>query len=174
MGFTRSILFAVAAAAGLPVAAWLLSPLLGASAALATYTGATAIVYLAAMAPSRRAGVAAAALAALLIAGLLVLPLRLSTLAAGAAVVIAVCRSGLLYRSRPLRAILLESTLVVGGLALAGFLAGKDLASGALAMWGFYLVQSLFPLAAGVEPRSPQAEVDPFDRARGQLRALLD
>jgi hypothetical protein len=174
MGFAHSILFAVAAAAGLPVAVFALGSIVGTTAAVAAYAAITAVAYVVAIAPTRRAGLAAASLAAVLIGGLLLMPLRLATFVAGAAVVLAVCRSALLYRSRPLRAVLLESSLVVGGLGLAGFLAGHDLPSLALGMWGFYLVQSLFCLAGGVSSRPSHPEVDPFDRARSQLLALLD
>ena len=58
---------------------------------------------------------------------------------------------------------------------LARFLAAGGAASLALGLWGYLLVQSLFFLAGGVTVRlGSDARVDPFERARADLLALLD
>jgi hypothetical protein len=91
--------------------------------------------------------------------------------AVASAGLIACGRSGILYRSRPLRALVLESLLAAGGLVFAGQLAGASLA---LAAWGYFLVQSLFFLVGGIEARPDPGPADPFERARAELLALLD
>lgn len=173
--FLRSLLFAALAAAALWVGAPLLAPLCGARGAARFLLLAGVGAHVAIAAPSRGRGLLAAGSAALLGVALLALPLGIGATAVGGAAWLGVCRSGLLYRSRPARALLLELALLGSGLALAAFLADHSLASLALACWGFWLVQSAFFLVGGVAPRpedSPQE--DPFDRARSRILALLD
>ncbi len=172
--FGRSLLFAAIAAAGLLALAVALGPLHLPS-VLACYVAAVAAAYVVAIAPHRASGLAAGALAALLGVVLLLLPLDIGQTAFGAALVVAVCRSAILYRARPLRALLLELALLAGGLGLARSLADGSPASLALGLWGYLLVQSLFFLAGGVTVRSGcDGRVDPFERARAGLLALLD
>ena len=172
--FGGSILFAAAAGAGSLVATTILGPILGVSSVVSGYAVATATLFAIGIAPGRAGAVAAGALASVLGALLLLLPIGVHATVAGAAAIVAVCRSGLLYRSRPLRAILLEAALLVAGLGLAQLAMGRGVASLALATWGYFLVQSLFFLVGGVASRpSPDADVDPFDRARSRLQELL-
>jgi hypothetical protein len=172
--FGRSLLFAALAAAGLLALEVLLVPLYF-PAVLACYMAAVAAAYVAAIAPHRASGLAAGALAALLGVVLLLLPLDIWQTALAAALVVAVCRSAILYRAQPLRALLLELALLAGGLGLARFLAAGGPGSLALGLWGYLLVQSLFFLAGGVTVRfGSDARVDPFERARAGLLALLD
>ena len=172
--FGRSLLFAALAAAGLLALEVLLVPL-HFPAVLACYVAAVAAAYVVAIAPDRASGLAAGALAALLGVALLLLPLDTGQMALGAALVVTVCRSAILYRARPLRSLLLELALLAGGLGLARFLAAGGAASPALGLWGYLLVQSLFFLAGGVTVRfGSDGRIDPFERARAGLLALLD
>jgi len=173
--FVRSLVFAAAAAAGLWVAAVLLLPVLHPSQLLALYLVAAAAAYVVGIAPGRSAGLAAGGIAAALGGGLLLLPLGVAGTALGAALVVAVCRSAILYRARRFRALLLELVLLVGGLGLAHALAGAGVGSAAFGLWGYFLVQSAFFLVGGVVPRDDRdGALDRFDRARAQLIALLD
>jgi hypothetical protein len=172
-GFGRSLVFAAAAAAALLLLLPLLAGVFGASGALRLFVVGVVPVYLAGLGPSWRRGVAAALMASAFGAPLLLLPLGVPATAAGAAVILAFCRSGLLYRQAPLRAFVAEAVLLAGGLALADFLAVGGIASCALAAWGYLLVQSVFFLIGGVSARREPGPTDPFDRARAELLALL-
>ena len=172
-GFGGALVFAAVAAAALLVSFPLLAPVAGAVAALRLFTVGIAVVYLTGLAPSWRRGFGAAVVATVLGAILLILPFGVPCTVAGAAGIVAVCRSGVLYRQRTLRALVAEAGLLAGGLALASFLAGGGLVSWALAAWGYFLVQSVFFLIGGVEARRERGPVDPFDRARAELLALL-
>jgi hypothetical protein len=171
--FARSLLFAAVAAVGLWVAAAVLLPVLHPARLLTLYVAAAAAAYIVGIAPGRSAGLAAGGIAAALGCGLLLLPLGVAGTALAAALVIAVCRSAILYRARRLRALLLEGVLLVGGLGLAHAFAGSG--SAALGLWGYFLVQSAFFLVGGVAARGERdGGLDPFDRACAQLAALLD
>lgn len=172
--FGRALGFAVAAAATLLVAEPLMAPVFGARALLRGFAVGVAAVYVMGLGPRWRRGLASAAVAAGLGAVLLVLPLSVSSTVAGMAGVVALCRSGIVYRQRPLRALAAEALLLAGGLALASFLAGGGPVSWALATWGYFLVQSAFFLIGGVRVRREAPSEDPFERARAELLALLE
>ena len=101
--FARSIAFAAVGAAGLALAAAACVPPLHLRTLLATYAVVAAAVYVAGIAPTRTRGLAAGALASVLGVGVLALPLSLSGTLIGAGLVVSLCRSGFVYRSRPLR-----------------------------------------------------------------------
>jgi hypothetical protein len=170
--FARGALFAaVAAAAWLPWAL-VMSPIVGAWNAHALFLVGITVAYVAAMASgTNRFGAAiAVTLAGVLGAWLLRTP---GDLVVALAVTIAVVRSGVLYPAPHARAVLRETALVFGGLALARFLAGSTLLSIGLALWGFFLVQSLFFLFA-VAPGGVGVQSDPFEEAHRRALALLD
>jgi hypothetical protein len=57
----------------------------------------------------------------------------------------------------------------------ARFLAAATPFATALAVWGFFLVQSVFFLVGGVQPRrEPGPQPDPFEDAHARALALLD
>ncbi|HEY5658738.1 MAG TPA: hypothetical protein VIY27_13195 [Myxococcota bacterium] len=173
--FGRSLLFAALAASGLFALEVLLVPPLRLATLVGGYAVGVAAAYVAAIAPRRAPALGAGSLALLLGAVLLMLPLSAAQTAVGAALVVSVCRSALLYRARPLRSLLLELALLAGGLGLARTLGAGGTASPAFGLWGYLLVQSLFFLAGGVTARSGgEAPADPFERARARLLALLD
>jgi hypothetical protein len=173
--FARSLVFALGAAAALLVGAPLLAPAFGERAAVRFLLVAAIVAHAAMFGPSRSRGARAAAIAAGLGALLLTLPLGVRATAVAAAAILAVARSGILFRARPVRAAMLEGLLLGGGLAVAAFLAGPWLARLALATWGFWLVQSAFFAVGGIAPRPEESSNnDPFERARAQVLALLD
>ena len=78
-------------------------------------------------------------------------------------------------RAEPARALVIEGGLLATGLALAHLLAGSGFLSLALAVWGFFLVQSLYFLMGGVGRRAEREEaIDPFERAHQQAVRLMD
>jgi hypothetical protein len=81
----------------------------------------------------------------------------------------------MLYRTRFARALLLEGVLLCAGLGVAGHLLSGSTFSAVLAVWAFYLVQSVFFLVAGVEARREDSgDADPFEAARARALELLD
>jgi hypothetical protein len=174
-GFGRTLVFAALAALALPAAWLLLAPLLGARLALGVPLLVALALYVVGLAPDRRAAASAGVLAALLGAAVLALATTRGELALGAAAVLAVARSGLLFRAPPLRAIALECVLAGGGLVLAALLAGPGPLGAALGLWTFGLVQAAYFLVGGPRRRpAGAAGRDPFDAAHARLRRLLE
>ena len=172
-GFGRSLAFGALAGAGLLVAHPITAPIFGPALALRLYLVGAAVLYAAGLSARPRTALAAGALGTGLAIPLLALPLDLAATATGAAVIVGLIRSGMLYRARPLRACAAELVLQSAGLGLAGFLFEGGLVSVALAVWGYLLVQSVFFLIGGMAPRRAESASDPFDRARAELLALL-
>lgn len=173
--FTGTLVFGALAAALLP-AVWLVAgPILGVQPALSLYVVFASALYAAGLAPTRRRALAVG-LCAALGGGLVLLAARsLAEVAIGAALVVAVSRSAFLFRARPMRALVLELALSLGGLLVARFLASPGLIGTSLAVWGYFLVQSGFFLVAGVAERErASGEEDPFDRAHSRLLSLLE
>ena len=172
--FARSVGFAVLAAAGLLPWLLMVRPIVGTWNAQVLYLVGVTVCYIASLKPLS-ASVLRVAVTAALAAGTAALAARTtSELAISLAAIVGIARSGFLYRAAPARAALLEAMLLVGGLLFARFLSGPDAASVALALWGFLLVQSLFFLAAGVQPRGAAHRIDPFEEAHRRALALLD
>ena len=173
--FFRSLAFGLVAALGSIPWAMALGPFLGHSWALAGYCLIAAPLYVVAVAPGWPRGVAAGAAAGFVALAVGVLAGRPSEAILGAALLVAVARSGFLYRGKPARVVLVEAGLVFGGLLVARALAGPTLLSAGLAIWVFFLVQSLFFLAGGVRERPPdEPRIDPFERARKRALALME
>lgn len=174
--FGNSLAYAAVAALASVVWVLLTAPWLGASDSRVFFALATLALYPVVIAPDRRRAV----LALLAGGGLAVaaLGVGLATGSASAAVVsggvaMALVRSGWLYRRRPLRAAVLEGALLLGGGFVAHLLGGGLLGNG-LAIWGFFLVQSLYFLAGDTAERPAANTGDPFDSARSRLEELLD
>ena len=171
--FGRTLAFGAVAALGLP-AAWVLAgPLLGKSFVVTSYLAGAAVVYAAGLAPPWRRSLPVALLFALLATPLLFAADTLFEVGLLLALLVALSRYALLRRWRPVRGIAIEACLTLGGLALAGLLAGPGPAGIALGIWGYFLVQSLFFLIGPARPHEHRAEPDPFDEARKRLVALL-
>jgi hypothetical protein len=94
--------------------------------------------------------------------------------ALGAAIALGLARSGLLYRSRGARGIAIEALLLGGGLVLARFLMATGVLGPALALWGFFLVQSAFFAIGGPQMREAAVVGDRFESARRRALALLE
>ncbi|MEN8182701.1 MAG: hypothetical protein ABFS46_09215 [Myxococcota bacterium] len=170
--FGRTLGFGALAAGGLLAASFLPLPT---GAALSAWLVASAVAYGVGLAPS-----AAGAARTVLPIGALGLAVWLAAehvgqAALGAALVVGIGRSLLVYRARPLRGLAVEAVLLGGGLWLARALLDGGLGSAALAVWGFFLVQSLFFWIPGVAEREDSgATADPFERAARRLRRLLE
>lgn len=173
--FARSALFAAVAAAAWPPWVFVVAPLLGVWNARALYLVGVTAVYLAGLSPQARRP-SPVALVTVLVAGVVALIARTTAeLAIGLAAILGIARSAFFYRAAPARAAATEVTLLVGGLVFARFLAGVSLLATALALWGFFLVQSLFFLVAGVRARAVSAShPDPFEEAQRRALALLE
>ena len=173
--FARSLLFAGVAAAGYAPFSLAVAPWLGAGAALAAYAVLAVAVYTAGLGSTLRHGVGAALWAGLLGAGVLAATSSPREGVVAAALILSFCRSGVLYRAPFARALVLEGVLLVGGLGLAGHLMGPSTLSAILAVWGFFLVQSVFFLVAGERGERSRAEAfDPFERARSRALSILE
>lgn len=173
--FARSALFAAVAAV-----AWLswvlvVAPVLGVLNARAVYLVAITALYVAGLSPQGRRPIRAA-LATFLVATVVALIARTTAeLAIGLAAILGIARSGFFYRAAPARAAATELILLVGGLVFARFLAAVSLPATALALWGFFLVQSVFFLGAGVRARTLNGpHPDPFEEAQRRALALLE
>lgn len=173
--FGRSAVFAAVAALGWIPWIVLLGPFVGAAAARALYLVAVAALYAGALATSstRRASVTlAVATAGVLLAWI---ARGLPELCVGLAIALAVARSALRSRTAPARAVVVESLLLVGGLAFARFLAGGSAHAMTLALWGFLLVQGCFFLVGGARARPGDGSpLDPFDDACARAAEVLE
>ena len=172
--FARSLAFGAVAALAIVPFLLTFGPALGSAGALALSSVLSTSGYLAVVAPGHARGLRVGFLA-LVMGMVLFWSASPSTTVLGSAAILAVMRSGFLYRSRPGRALLVEASLLFAGLALAKALAGSSVSSVALAVWGFFLVESLFFLVGGTAAR-PEEEFaeDPFDRARREAVRLME
>ena len=173
-GFGRSILFAVLVAVASLVWCVIARPVLGPAATISTVLIAAVATYLTGLVPETRRRVATFVVAA--VAGSVAAAVSRSgtELVIALAVILAVGRSGVLFRASGARAIVIEAALVVGGLLFARFLAGPLPNGLALSLWGFFLVQSLYFLIGGVRIRGRfAARRDPFEEALARANGLL-
>jgi hypothetical protein len=173
--FGGSLVFGAVAAAGYAPFALLCGPHPGGAATLALYAVLAAAAYAFALAPDRRRGLAGAALTAALGAGLLALGSAPSQAFAAAGLALAISRSALLYRSRFARALFAEGALLVAAVGVTRLLVQDTLVAGILAVWGFFLVQSVFFVIGGMRERSPApAGADAFEVARTRAVSILE
>ncbi len=172
-GFGKTLLVGAAAAVSLPFFVPLMAALVGDGLALSLHWVLVVVGYLMLLASGarRRLGVALAGGIAIVVA--LALASSAIEVIVGATGVLAIVRSGCLYRSRPARAVLLEGVLAAAALSVVHFLLVPGLFGNALALWGWFVVQSFFFLVGGVELRRSAPGGDPFDVARRRLLALL-
>jgi len=173
--FPRALAFAVVTA--LVAVPWqlLAAPRLGSTTAGWILAVVALAVYPAVFARGRRRAVlalvagGASAGTAVLAAGLAGGVAALVTAAVGAALI----RSAFLVRRSPLRAVAVETTLLVVGALVVRWLGGGGPFGPALALWGFFLVQSAFALLGdGVTEQEDLAE-DAYERSRRHLLDLL-
>lgn len=173
--FARSVLFAALAAGG--VLPWLVlaRPICGAERALTAYLVGVVAVYLGGLARSRGRRLVVSVVTVVAAAAAAVAARTMTELALGLGVLLAVGRSGFLYRAPAARAALTEAVLVGGGLLFARFLAGHSPLALVLPLWGFFLVQSAYFLVGGVRARADSGRhPDAFEDAYGRALALLE
>lgn len=171
----KTMAFGLVAALGSIPWAMVLGPFFGHSWVLAGYCLGAMALYVAILAPNWSRGVVVGGIAGLAAAAVLILAASPSEVILGAAIILAVARSGFLYRGKPARTVLLEIAVTGGGLLFARLLAGPTLLSISLAIWAFFLIQSLFFLAGGVRPReAEEPRIDPFDQARKRALTLME
>jgi hypothetical protein len=174
-GFGGSLCFAAIAAAGFAPFALLISPLWGLGETLIAYAWLTAVAYPLGLGMNARRGLGSAAGTACAAVLLAVLDAGAGANLLAAAACLAFARSGLVYERRLPRALILEALLVFGGLAVAEQMIGRSTTSAVLAIWGFYLVQSVFFLVGGARwERTRPQPADPFDAAYDRALAVLD
>lgn len=172
--FAGTLVFGALAAIAWP--AWALGcAALGLGTGLGGYLVGVSAVYAAGLAATSARAVGAALWALGFGAVVVVLARDPADVAIGTALAIGICRSGLLHARRPARALLLETVVLGAGLAAARWLAAPGLLGVSLALWGFFLVQSLGFLVAGRVPRTDTpGGVDPFEYARGRALEILE
>ena len=171
--FSRSLAFAALAAVGsLP---WwtLASPIVGGRSAVALYLVGAVAAYLAGLAGDLRRRLATLLVAGAAGSGVAILAHSTGELAVGLTLILAVGRSAALFRPPAARGAVVEALLGVGGLAFARFLSGPSPIGLVLAIWGFFLVQSLYFLIGGLRMRRHASRRDPFDEAQARALALL-
>ena len=172
--FGSLVFGAVAALAAIP---WTMRmvPVLWPYTAVAVYAVAAVALYLLWIAPTLSRGLRIGVLAGLLAAVAWALAGGLPEGLVASAAVLGVARSGFLYRTRPARALALEGALLAGGLVFARALAAPTSLGVGLGIWGFFLVQSLYFVAGGVEGRRDEEPgIDRFEKARRETLALLE
>jgi hypothetical protein len=178
--FRGGVVFAAFAAIALPITVLALAPRFGYSTAISLHLLLTAASYMLWLAPTRQHGLGGTAIGLVAIgvlwwAGPSHAPTQLAWHALSCAAVVSAVRSVHYFRTHPVRALVLELVLAVGGLMMVALLVGSSLLSQAAALWGYLLVQSLYTLAPGGRVRgSSDAASDRFDRASARLRRLLD
>jgi hypothetical protein len=172
--FARSVVFAAIAGAAWPAFALVAGPLFGSRAAFSLYLVGATGVYVAGLAPTIARGIASACVAVAIAVGMAVVAGTSHAAALGAAIALGLARSGLLYRNRGARAIAIEALLLGGGLVLARFLMAPGVLGPALALWGFFLVQSAFFAIGGLRTRESAVVGDRFESARRRALALLE
>ncbi len=84
-------------------------------------------------------------------------------------------RSGICFQGSLLKALTAEAALCLGGGALVAFFAPHSAITWAMAVWTFFLVQSLYFVVFSdiVEAEAEKVVLDPFEQARGQVERIL-
>jgi hypothetical protein len=173
--FSGSLVFGAVAALASVAYLVAMRPLLGTGLASSTYCVAAAVLYLVAMAPGWSRGIRIGFLAGVLGGATLLFAPNATVAILGATVLLGLMRSGFLFRARPGRALLVEISLLAGGLLLAKALAGTGALGFAMAIWGFLLVQSVYFLLGGIGERSESTpEIDPFEQACVRATQLME
>ncbi|MEM6731346.1 MAG: hypothetical protein AAF658_07300 [Myxococcota bacterium] len=174
-GFVGSLVFGgVAALLYQPFLLWV-GPTLGYRAAAAGFTILAATSYVAGSTKDTRRGLGGAFLlgtVATFAAWVSHSPVVVAVLTIAG---IGVVRSALLY-SQPLgRTIFVEAALLMGSLAVGSYLVGTGPLGGAMAVWGVFLVQSVYYLIGGTAIAArTTVQRDPFDSAFQRAQRLLE
>lgn len=172
--FSQSVLFGAVAAAAFAPFALIFSPWFGVQWALVGFAAGVIPFYLTGLGNTRRRGFAAALFASALIAAIAIFDAAPREALVGVALALGLARSGLAHPGAFVRSVLVESLLLVVGLSVAATLIGGSTLSVVLAIWAFFLVQSVFFLVSRTNSMAECELVDPFDEARDRAIAILD
>jgi hypothetical protein len=172
---TPGLVFAAVASAAAIPASLVLTPLCGWPSAHAWIATAVVAVYAAGL--GRGAARASGAFLALGVLGgaLWLSGAHLGEVAVALTAGLAVCRSAVLFRSRPARAALAEGVFGLAALGMASFLHGPTSVGLALAIWGWLLVQCAWFLVPGTRRAvgaDPQG--DAFEQAERRIHGMLE
>ncbi len=178
--FGKSLLFALLAASCFPLFALAMSAF-GGMHSFSLYFVLATSVYLCGLGRHRPRSLAAGVVTAACGLGALMAGATLVEVSLLLAALLGIFRSGLLFHNTGKggkhfgRAFAIEVTLLGAGLGLTFFLLDYSILSQALALWGFFLVQSAYLLIGGEWRREENEAVgDPFGRACARAYALMD
>ena len=173
--FSGTLFFGIAAGVGFPGFSLLTAPVLGGAGAFQVWVALGAIAYAALLGIGWRERIIGAFTASAFVVPAALLADGIVGLIAGAALAVAVARSYLLGTDRIARTIAIETVLAVFGFAFVRSLGGAGLFPIALAIWGWFLVQSLYFLIGGGLPRpTASGDVDAFDLAHERANAIME
>ncbi|MGI9430930.1 MAG: hypothetical protein ACR2PQ_01880 [Myxococcota bacterium] len=173
--FGGTLLFGIAAGVGFPGFSLLTAPLLGAAGAFQAWVALGAIAYAALLGIGWRERIVGAFTATAFVVPAALLAEGIVGLVAGAALAVAVARSYLLGTDRIARTVVIEAALAAFGFAFVRSLGGAGLFPIALAIWGWFLVQSLYFLIGGGLPQPARSgDVDAFDLAHERANAIME
>jgi hypothetical protein len=165
-----------AAFAGLATVAYSLAapPLFGFRTAWLWWCLFLTVSYLVAIAPNLARGLPIGFLAGAIGVGICLIAPGKGAAMLGMTMLLGLMRSGFLFPRRLPRAVAVELGLAgVSGL-LASSLAGPSSLSLGIAVWGFFLVQSLFFVIGGIEVWRPGVTEDAFDKARREATRMME
>jgi hypothetical protein len=169
-GFLGTLLFGALAAASV-----LATSLLSLPGGLGLHLLLLACVYVIGLAPSAAGSARAAWPTGVLALAVWLWSENVAQAALGAALLVGVGRSVIVYRAPALRGLALESILIGAGLGMARGLLGPGVGSLALAVWAFFLVQSLYFWIPGIRAQdAAECGADPFEQARRRLLRVLE
>ncbi len=172
--FGGTIGFGLVAGIGFPGFAALCAPLIGSHAALRLYLALGAILYSALLGRDLRQRVSGAFGAALFVVPTALLTGEIASMAMAAALATAITRSWRSATNQLPRTIGIEAGLAVFGFAFVAALGGPGWVSISLAIWGWFLVQSLYFLVGGLSDAASHDAVDPFDLATQEVNRILE
>ena len=164
------------AIAGLATVAYSLvgPPLLGFSSAWLWWCLFLTVSHLVAIAPSLARGVRIGMLAGAIGIGIHMFAPGNAAAMLGMMMLLGLMRSGFLFPRRLARALAVELGLGAAAGLLAAALAGPSSLSLGIAVWGFFLVQSLFFVIGGFEIRRLSFSEDAFEKARREAMTVME
>ena len=165
-----------AAIAGLATVAYSLiaPPLFGFSTAWLWWCLFLTVRYLVAIAPNLGRALRIGMLAGAIGVGICVVAPGEGAALLGIAMLLGLMRSGFLFPRRLARSVAVELGLAGLSGLLAGSLAGPSSLSLGIAVWGFFLVQSLFFVIGGIQVRRPDGAEDAFAKARREAMRVME
>ncbi len=176
-GFLGSILFGAFAAFAYQPTLLLFGPSIGYRAAAAGFLIVAAASYVAGLVAEPRRGLTAAVLVGFVVTVAAALTRSPPLVAVVAMAAVGFVRSAMLYEMPFGRALFVELVLLGGSAVLGSYLIAQGPLGGAMAVWGVFLVQSIYFLSANGSTTSrarTRAPRDPFEAARARAYALLD